>query len=58
MLFLQHLKAKIIQNGIFTAGDTLFNTSCEVLSKISTEILKKYVVVRFIGEPGVVRLTI
>ncbi|XP_028411052.1 E3 ubiquitin-protein ligase HACE1-like [Dendronephthya gigantea] len=36
-------------------GDSLFNTSCEVLSKISTEILKKNVVVRFLGEPGVGR---
>lgn len=35
-------------------GDSLFNTSCEVLSKLSTEILKKNVVVRFQGEPGVV----
>ena len=36
-------------------GDDLFNTSCEMLSKINTEILKKNVVVRFEGEPGVVR---
>lgn len=47
---------KEIKNDIlFFAGDNLFNTSCEVLSKISTEILKKNVVVRFHGEPGVVR---
>ena len=45
-----------LKNIILTCitDDNLFNTSCEVLSKISTEILKKNVVVRFQGEPGVV----
>lgn len=49
------MHGKEIKNDGLFAGDNLFNTSCEVLSKISTEILKKNVVVRFQGEPGVVR---